>query len=420
MKKLNNIFKSNIFLLITILLFNNCSKPGFESATNLKSSTLFSSSSALIPLAAVPVPTPTPIPATVVPVVATVPVGSIPIFAAQGNVGRTMISCDQGQSWIANKSDDDSARCGTTVDCDHNINNGMGIAQGDSWLMATWGHGAPGYVRRSQDGVNWEKILDLVSYDGVGFANSKFVLFKDNAISSANAGTTWSPPVLAMPSYNIRATGTTSVKGAYFIGDGDTSYIDGTSSTLAMSDDGLVWSKPVNFPKDCQGGYSFGYSSGQGIILKNFTWDRPGYQMSNFGGLVCRSVDAGKNWTVSPIANFWMTNSIIFDGQKFITYGIKQPDTGKLAATSIDGINWTYQPISIETNGVVTQQDPYFGSIQYGNGVYVAVAGAYDKQRFFRSTNGILWHELPSSQFTKSHPIKNLIYGFVKKSSVCQ
>src|SRR5262245_36884214 len=36
------------------------------------------------------------------------PEGTIPIFVAQGNVGRTTISCDDGQSWVANRSDDDT------------------------------------------------------------------------------------------------------------------------------------------------------------------------------------------------------------------------------------------------------------------------------------------------------------------------
>jgi len=46
--------------------------------------------------------------------------GSTPVFVAQGHAGRTTVSCDDGNTWVANRSDNDSIVCFTNgVDCDH-------------------------------------------------------------------------------------------------------------------------------------------------------------------------------------------------------------------------------------------------------------------------------------------------------------
>ena len=56
--------------------------------------------------------------------------GTTPMFVAQGFVGRTTISCDDGRTWVADHSDDEAMRCFSATpgsDCDHNGQRAMGL-----------------------------------------------------------------------------------------------------------------------------------------------------------------------------------------------------------------------------------------------------------------------------------------------------
>ena len=74
------------------------------------------------------------------------PAGTVPMFVAQGQAGRTIISCDDGRTWVADRSDEAWGYC-SDHDCDHGPGAGHGI---------TWG--APGALKRSRDGVTWESL----------------------------------------------------------------------------------------------------------------------------------------------------------------------------------------------------------------------------------------------------------------------
>src|SRR5690606_6858809 len=84
----------------------------------------------------------------------------VPLFVAQGHLGRTVISCDGGQSWTADQSNDAEAQCWSgpddEPDCDHDPGAGRGIVFADGWFVATFGWGPPGGIVRSRDGVAWE------------------------------------------------------------------------------------------------------------------------------------------------------------------------------------------------------------------------------------------------------------------------
>lgn len=56
-------------------------------------------------------------------------------------------------------------------------------------------------------------------------------------------------------------------------------------------------------------------------------------------------------------------------------------------------------------------------------GTYAGVRGGwqeyYEKQQFYRSTDGITWDELPVGSFVGSHPVQFITHGFGEKSAVC-
>ncbi len=88
--------------------------------------------------------------------------GLVPVFFAQGHLGRTVISCDDGKTWLHDRSDDDAGQCwvagANSVECDHQPTSNAGIDSGDGWLFASFGHGSNGTVRASRDGAQWKII----------------------------------------------------------------------------------------------------------------------------------------------------------------------------------------------------------------------------------------------------------------------
>jgi hypothetical protein len=56
-------------------------------------------------------------------------------------------------------------------------------------------------------------------------------------------------------------------------------------------------------------------------------------------------------------------------------------------------------------------------------GTFVAVKGGwqvwYEQQRFYRSTDGVTWDELPDGAYRQGHPITAMVAGFAQRSSVC-
>src|SRR5690348_12150685 len=80
----------------------------------------------------------------------------VPMFVAIGKFGRVTMSCDDGQSWLVNESDDDGASC-VGIDCDHHPGSSTGLTHGGGYFFASFGWGDnPSRIRRSADGVTWE------------------------------------------------------------------------------------------------------------------------------------------------------------------------------------------------------------------------------------------------------------------------
>ena len=133
--------------------------------------------------------------------------GKVPIFIAQGDGGRTTISCDDGKTWVANHSwdiDADPILCGMKQsaicymsNCSYTINGqckqmqccndtpdvAKGVTFGNGQFLATWGWGQPGSVRRSRNGIDWTSSFDNVnenSFGGLVFGGGHFVLASPN------------------------------------------------------------------------------------------------------------------------------------------------------------------------------------------------------------------------------------------------
>jgi hypothetical protein len=312
------------------------------------------------------------------------------VFVAQGHVARTMISCDDGRSWIKNRSDNDSVRCFEGgVDCDHMESAGRGIAFGNGQFVATFGWGKPGSIRRSTDGFNWTKTLEGTTFGGVVFGNDAFLAASRTPQVSLDFGKTWSKT--AEPSVTVW-----NVRGAGFGGSNAVlAFEDSGNAQLALSNDnGKTWTKPTTWPSTC--GKSI--QSEGGIVYGKST-----LLIVGGDGVACRSTDNGKTFTDSKMGGD-VTSFAHFTGTDFVAWG--RTDKNVMYKSS-DGATWTVTPTT-HAIGPSARSDK--GTFVATNTGWLAW---YEKQSFYRSTDGITWEALPKTAFTGSHPIRGMAFGLV-------
>ena len=347
--------------------------------------------------------------------------GKVPIFLAQGAVGRTTISCDDGQTWIGNRSWDSEAdpiMCGMaqqatcyTGTCSYEINNqcvsmqccndtpdvAKGVAYNDGVFVGAWGWGQPGDVRRSTDGIHWTSTHAGDNYGGVAYGAGKFVAISRAPISSPD-GTTWALDPAADFRSNGSPTGTqlwsirrvafADYQGGRFIGIAD-------SDLLTSADAGQTWQRPNNFPSECFGNImAYGdilYGNGTIVIIQE-------------SGTACRSIDGGTTWSSTSTGQTVLSRGVFTDG-KFVIWG------DHIRLSSPDGVNWTTTATNVRLEGAVARS---------AAGTYIADANlytGYSQQTLYRSSDGVNWQELAPGAFVKSHPFFAITFGYADASA---
>ncbi len=356
------------------------------------------------------------------------PPGKAPMFIAQGDVGRTTISCDDGKSWIGNRSwdiDADPLMCGEAqaalcyqADCSYRIGDtceqreccndtpdvAKGVIFGNGQCVATWGWGSPGAVRRSTNGVDWTTTFPGDSFGGIAFGDGKFVVASRSPQISSD-GTSWTAGQTAnflnddgSAMWSVRRFAFASYQGQgrfVAVASGNTN-----RDMLVSSDDGVTWWRPSALPDDCASEVSTygGIVSGDDVIL-----------IVDMAGHACRSTDGGDTWSVVPTGLSQVLSHGVWTGSEFWFWG----DDGYLAS-SPDGASWTITPMATPTRLGPVARSPEGTLVAVGN-----VWQGYGDQRFLRSTDGLTWEELPGDSFTASHPIFYLAFGYGDPSADC-
>ena len=343
----------------------------------------------------------------------------VPIFVAQGMVGRTVISCDDGMTWVGNRSDDEAYQCflmpGEDYDCDHHPGAGRGITYGNGTFVATFGWGDPGSIRRSKNGVDWETVLDGSKFAGIVFGNDIFLAGERPPQIADMGGAMWKPggdPTSEV--WNVRRTGFAPHDGGRFL----LAFGSNNGNDLNVSkDNGASWQRPTTLPAACAGDIQWagGFAYGNDTIV-----------VLGGTGIACRSQDGGDTWTESNIGGE-VDARLLWTGNTFVTWG-RDATYATHQYTSPDGATWTKTPTEVRRKNpdgtTETSPGPLLGAVTRSDaGTYVAVNGGwqtyYEKQRFYRSTDGITWDELPTSTFVGSHPIQFISHGMAEKSAVC-
>ena len=388
---------SLLSLTFIFFLFQNCGE-GFETDIGSIESGSLSAPPAPAPSPA-PVPTPPPAPSPV-------PTGQfVDVFMATGHMARTVMSCDDGLSWINDRSENDAARCWAPVsdpnyvECDHTPYSGRGIDSGDGWFFTNYGWGYNGSVRKSRDGINWEIIKTGGWGDGVAYANNVLFSAWGQWSTSLDLGANWSL-IQNSPFQSLSHPKTRRL--------GDRIFMFGRTGGMVFSNDqGLTWTKPVF---DSSWGPEI--AEGNGILLSvGYFFGHPNESV----GYIARSLDNGYTWQAQEVFRKLgqsFVGAVYFTNNKFITWSSGE------AWTSFDGVTWAKQPVSLDKG--VPQQ--FRGPVGYNpnTGTFVASPApfgqSYTQQMMLRSTDGVNWKVLDSNQFKRGHPIERITSGKMDKA----
>ena len=327
--------------------------------------------------------------------------GRVNAFMATGHVGRTVFSCDDGRTWIHDRSDNNSTRCWVDgdpnyVECDHTVNAGRGVDAGDGWFFANFGWGSNGSVRRSRDGVNWQTMISDGWGGGVSLLDGYVYVSWREGIVSPDLGVTWqnhpnSPKQNFAHPWIKRSGDVIAMIGRP----------TGTNKISFSLNGGRNWSLPAVLQNE-QWIKTFVEGAGRLVVV--------GYlDTTPVVSYAAISDNNGVSWTIrqqSGILAQW--EDVFYDGAKFVTFA-----SGR-RYVSTNGLDWTSVPFTVAGMNAASMRGPI--SFDPSTGTYVVILGVwgnfYDKQKAFRSTDGgLTWQTLSSTAFRGGHPIRDITLG---------
>ncbi|MEM9188839.1 MAG: hypothetical protein AAGF12_06670 [Myxococcota bacterium] len=337
----------------------------------------------------------------------------VPIFMAQGYMGRTIISCDEGRSWVHEQfaagvgitecGDPTTARCMRNgCDCDHNTGAAKGVAYRDGWFYALFGWGTPSTVWRTQNGIDWETELLPEMYGGIAAGNDVLLLgnrrwrrIPSGAMESEGLPYYQFQSSTGQNVNAVRRMFFSPVNGGVFL-----TFASNAARALAISrDDGQSWASPRSLPDECTDNLVSVASSNTSVV------------MMNRRGVVCQSDDGGDTWTRNNMGED------IFGGPVWVT-GRATPAflawSQDRVYESTDGKSWA----STETSPGRVRLEHVAVS---DSGAFVAnLAGFnnwYENQAMYYSADGVTWTRTADDKFPGGHRIRYIAFGYADPSA---
>jgi hypothetical protein len=301
------------------------------------------------------------------------PEGTVPIILGVGTGWETVRSCDNGKTWSAGTAIENGA-CEDDGDCSHDPGRAMGLAYTNGWFVAPYGNDPSQemQIRRTQDGVTWEKVYDKSS-GGIMVGKDVLVTASSPPYYSQDAGETWS----VGPEFD-RIQGANNARLTKFIpydGGRFLIYFDTAESRdVVISEDGVNFVSNGQFPQECQ---ISDWVYADGVLL---TIGR--------GGTSCQSDDGAQSWAVSSVTLEGESQpkdgvvGILHTGSQFMALGIFEAFVRSEAGT------WTQRDPGLP----MVVQAPH---IQAFDGAFIADVGG-NNYGITRSEDTLMWETVSS------------------------
>ncbi len=399
----------SIFIAFPLILcFQNCGKFNAVKYSSLDKNGNVIPADPEIPIDETPIEPPVvvdpapPIPPVVPPIIPPPVAGKVDIFIAQGHMARTVMSCDDGRTWIRDQSQNNNTRCWVDgnpnyVECDHTPYAGRGIDHGDGWLFTNFGWGFNGSIRRSRDGLNWETIRTGAWANGLFYSRGVlFSLWNQGSIST-NMGLNWTD-LTARPTAGYSHPEAMRVNDKFILNG----RADGTRIFGISYDEGATFIRPATLQTNWLKKIAEG---GNKMVAVGHIDDQTYSAVS---------LDQGLTWTVREQARGLRLTELVYTSQGFVTWGRSQ------RLISADGLTWTSTVSKIGiSNDYVNFQGPITYNPNTGTFIWIQNfwANYYDKQKALRSSDGITWIQLPNTSFQGGHPIIYVINARVDQSA---
>lgn len=322
----------------------------------------------------------------------------VPVFMASGHMGRTVYSCDQGQTWIHDRSVDDNARCWISgdpnyVECDHTPYSGRGLDYSDGVFFANFGWGFNGSAQSSGDGKTWRTLKSDGWGGGIAASGSNLFLLWNGGQLSSDSGSNWQ---------QLQSSPLASFSHPLISHVNDKFIAMGRTDGIAIStDQGATWAVNATFPA-ASGSF---FAEGNGILVGiGQSGSTPSV------GVASRSLDGGLTWETNQVfsEDYRTWDNVSFNGTEFVAFS-----PGGLIWKSADAITWTNSSVSIPGFNL----GQFAGPVSYdpASGVYARITSNwgsyYAGQKALRSEDGVNWTVLSDSAFKGGHPLNFMVLG---------
>jgi hypothetical protein len=314
---------------------------------------------------------------------AVAPAGLVPMFVAAGMGGRTITSCDDGRSWIADHAHE-------AGNADHSEYTHKGFAYGQGLFVMIMAWGANVSLKVSDDGVTWrrETTFDRTFYGGLAFGGGAFGMLRQGVTQMSRDGLKSWHRARLQPRADFREGG----------GGGEAQvgvFAGGSGAALSMSwDTGETWTAVSGCPVMDFGGVGQhgGIAFGGGNLV-----------FVSRDGATCRAHDGG---TKTSRGTLGTTRPI--DGKLFWSAGRFWVLNGNEAFASDDGGVWTrqaLQPREVAVHAIARGDSGTFVGVDRRGGAY------------YRSTDGLTWEK--ASGPSAGNNLLRVAFGHGKPSTMC-
>lgn len=269
-----------------------------------------------------------------------------------------------------------------TVETPPNGNDYRGIAYGNGVFVATSHDGQfvgnNQNIATSSDGVTWTPHDMATGLSAVAFGNNRFVALQAFnggriAVVSNSDATEWTAYADALPASGNWETLAYGPAGFIAVNS------NGTTSRIAISEDGISWTD-VNINAQVPGGQWMNiiYANGRYVATRGWTWNESGQPA------IMSSPD-GLNWTGHTDANGCPIIEIVYGGGQFVSPGCWSTPLVR----SSDGDNWTLGGHSGETPDLIK-------NLAYESSIgFVGTGGGWPNNGYiYYSANGTAWSRM--------------------------